>query len=551
LSHLLELLGRGLDCDLGDLLDRYYWTPQTQSTQELAETARQHPDWPDIRLRLGLACLRGMQLPEAIEHLSAACRRKPDYVAARLALAAACESAGDVPKAVDHLRLANQVQPGRPAVLFAMGFCLERLRQPAAAMDYYRDAIAADSGFLPARQRLAAAAVAVNDLQEAVSQYEAIRLACPQDSAARASLANLYYRAGRWADAVAEYEQAIAMEPENWALLDDEVEALAAAGQLREAIERLHSLLGRQGEFPDTNVRLGDLYSQCGDDQAATRHYLAAIDLQPRYLEAMVKLGTHHLLMGRWDEAAESFSRANELNDSLLASYIGLGVAHEAAGRHDEALQSLELAAAVEPNSTLLLSEVARLQLKSALAQEFAQSFDEGEPCDVAGLQMDNDELLATQVQRHAEQVHRHGDHADLRYRYGVLLRAQGRQGEAMEQFAKALEINPSYVQAMLKLGITQQELGRVDDAIATLTRAVELAPDYVDLHYRLGLLYCDRRDFAQAAREMETAAGGATDNERIRCNLALSLQNLGLLDRASATWRSLARVHQVSRNRR
>jgi Flp pilus assembly protein TadD len=139
-----------------------------------------------------------------------------------------------------------------------------------------------------------------------------------------------------------------------------------------------------------------------------------------------------------------------------------------------------------------------------------------------------------------------HGNHADIRYHYGVLLRAENRTGEAMEQFAKAVEINPTYVQAMIKLGICQQEVGRVDEAIETFNSALELEPEYVDLHYRLGLLYTDRHLFNQAVSHMEIAAGGAPHNEQIRASLALALQNMGLMDRAAATWRSFWKMHQA-----
>ena len=46
---------------------------------------------------------------------------------------------------------------------------------------------------------------------------------------------------------------------------------------------------------------------------------------------------------------------------------------------------------------------------------------------------------------------------------------------------------------------------------------------------------------------EDEAAAGGASDNQRIRASLALSLQNMGLMDRTAATWRSLWRVDQAT----
>jgi hypothetical protein len=63
-------------------------------------------------------------------------------------------------------------------------------------------------------------------------------------------------------------------------------------------------------------------------------------------------------------------------------------------------------------------------------------------------------------------------------------------------------------------------------------------------VHYRLGLLYTDRRQFEEAARHMEQAAEGSGGNENVRAGLALSLQNMGLMDRSAATWRSLTKMH-------
>jgi len=66
-----------------------------------------------------------------------------------------------------------------------------------------------------------------------------------------------------------------------------------------------------------------------------------------------------------------------------------------------------------------------------------------------------------------------------------------------------------------------------------------------VDVHYRLGLLYTNRRNFEAAVRHMEAAAGDDGDG-RIRAGLALSLQNMGLMDRVAATWRSLWKIHRA-----
>lgn len=551
MSHLLELLGRGLGSSIGELLARHFWSPAKLSLEQLRDACRRQPERAELHLQLGLALLREGCDDEAIASLSLACRYKPDFAPARLALASAYADRGECEVALEHLKIVNQTCPGEAEILFAIGFCCERLRRANVAAEYYRDAIAKNPALRGARERLAAVAVLLENYEEAAAQYQALLEQNPQETWLHTALAHLHFRGGKFALAVKQFESAIAMEPTNWSLMDDEVEALVADGQVREAIERLIQLIEQQGPFADLHLRLADLYSQVGDDAEAMRHYGIARELQPHYLEAAVKLGTHHMIFGRWDQAAESFCEAAELNDNLLVNYVGLGVSQSHAGHATEALRSFDLAAAVEPNSSMLLAEMARLQLKAAVADEYTRSFEVGEDVPVAEIDLDNEHLLSRQLRLHQREIEAHPEHADLRYRYGVLLRAEGQLGEAVEQFSKAVEVNPSYVQAIIKLGITQQELGRAEEAISTFTRALELKPQYVDLHYRLGLLYTDRREFEKAAREMEAAAEGSPDNTRIRAGLALSLQNMGLMDSAAATWRSLSKMHHNEVSRR
>ena len=100
---------------------------------------------------------------------------------------------------------------------------------------------------------------------------------------------------------------------------------------------------------------------------------------------------------------------------------------------------------------------------------------------------------------------------------------------------------------ALIRLGITQQDLGQGEAAIATFGRILELKPEYVDVHYRLAVLHTDRRQFEQAVRHMEAASNLAPGNPQFRAGLALALQNMGLMDRVAATWRSLAQMGKAA----
>ncbi len=542
MSYLLELLGRGLGGDLAETLDRYFWTAGAVSVEELKSQAAEHPNYPDVQCRLGMAYLRAARCDKAAEHLALACKHKPDFLAARLALAAAREEAGQLDLALEQVDVACQTHPGEAAILFCKGYLLEKLDRSAEAPAYYRDAIEAAPDMIGARQRLAAIALFNDDLDEAIEQYTYMAEDDPGDCRLRQTLAQLLYRSGAHGDAVRQYESAIAMEPENWALADEQVEALVADGQIRDAIERLDELIVEQGDFPDLHVRIADLYSQVSDDDRAMWHYRRALDAQPDYLEAHVKVGTHHLINGRWGEASEAFAEAVELNDQLLTAYIGLGVAHQAQGECVAAMSSFDLAAAVDPNSTLLVRETSRLQLKCALQTHAAQQEHDPADSQTAAAALQSEDLLKLQLRCHGEHVVREQGHADVHYRYGVLLRAEGRLTEAIEQFDRAIELNHTYTQAIIKRGLTLQDLGRVEEAADAFGEAMDVKPEYVDLHYNLALLHTDGRRFNETVREMEAAPGG----EHVRANLAVALQNMGLMDRVAATWRSLRKTFKT-----
>jgi len=539
-SYLLKLLGRGLDLDTGDLLGGYL-APTPEGAPSPDGSDRPPNQRPNEHLQQGLTLLEQQRLPEAIDQLQRACRERPAHWPSLLALAVAQQDSADLSGAWESFRRVLRTGGRDAPIAFSAGLCCERLGRVREAADCYRTALEADSQFAAARDRLAAIALFADDVDEAIEQYEARRDLAPEKTWIRSTLGQLYYVNGQCAQAMDELQTAIAMGPENWALADDQVEALAAEGRLEEAIGRIRKMLAQQGPFADLYVRLGDLHAQQGKDEQALHNYLAALDIEPTYIEAMVKVGTAHLLRGRLEEAGESFHRAAELNDRLVFDYAALGAAQLADGRRAEANNTFELAAAIEPNSTLLLAETTRLQLKAAETDAAAEDALQAGLCFYStAVDEEADELLARQLARHAEQVRRRPDLAELRWRYGVLLRHAGKMRESGEQFAEAVRINPHYTKATVSLALAQYELGRKDEAAETFTRAVERDDQAVGLHYRLGLLYADGRALQEAFREMDAAFVGKGDAGQVRAGLSLCLQNMGLMDSAAATWRSL-----------
>jgi tetratricopeptide (TPR) repeat protein len=190
----------------------------------------------------------------------------------------------------------------------------------------------------------------------------------------------------------------------------------------------------------------------------------------------------------------------------------------------------LSLAAAIQPNSSLLFTETATLQFKARLGRN-PLGDDTG----------DSRSLTDAVIAAHCQQIQSRPHNPDLHYRLGVLLLNTGRVTHAISSFQAAVEINPAFARARSKLAICLFEVGRHDEAIEQLTSVEPLDKDTLELHYKTALLYCDKVKFASSLINLERRLESNFSCADATVNISIILQNLGLLDRAAATWDSLA----------
>jgi len=558
MSYLLEILGRGLIAHLAGAFVNPLDLKSEAPVEDLRRAVESDPDNVAAWIRLGGRYLREEDPIAARRVFLAALAKDKNSLPARLGLACAFDELGQLEVAIEQLRMAQKVAPADPAVLFSLAYCHEREGDESEAINYYQDSINVCPTLRNAHERLAAMFLQQNKIDLAIHHYSRLCELDPDQTDLHLTLANLLMRAGDYDGAIARYEHALTIEPENWTAHNDVVSAYEEAGLIREAIEHLHKMLEREPDQVETRLRLGDLYARIGNDTASPTQYGRAVQLSPDYLEANVKLGTQHLRSGRYEEAARSFSFALEINDRLLSAYVGIGVAQHMSGRKDEALASLEMARNIEPNSTLLFSEVARLHLKAAAGKQANNFLDFSEEPPAAGAAVETDEstqpagavandLLSEQIDRLSDAIKQNPNHADLHYRLGLLMRNRGQIEDAIRAFRKAVAINPTYMKALIKLGLALSDNDQQEEAVKVLQRAVEIQPDYVDLHYQLGLLFARRNQFEIAVEHYERAVDKNPQNVAFQANLALALQNMGLIDRANASWQIVANLAPTS----
>jgi len=279
----------------------------------------------------------------------------------------------------------------------------------------------------------------------------------------------------------------------------------------------------------DLLIRRADVLRMLGATTDALAQYEEAVRLCPDLLEATIKLGTQYLQMDQDQLAAEQFNRAVELNDQIVDAYIGLASSQKSADATSEALGTLSLAAAIQPNSSLLFAETASLRFKAGFGQDFI-SHANNQPGGLTG----------AVICAHRQQLAQRPQNADLHYRLGLLMLNVGSTADAARSFQAALEINSVYARARNKLAICLFELDRQREALDCLPGRECLDKDTLDLHYQTALLYCDKLKFASSLINLEHQLETNFAYSDATVNISIILQNLGLLDRVTATWDSL-----------
>lgn len=91
---------------------------------------------------------------------------------------------------------------------------------------------------------------------------------------------------------------------------------------------------------------------------------------------------------------------------------------------------------------------------------------------------------------------------AENHYYAALDLMADGKLEEAVIEYRRSIEVDPSFTEAMHGLARALQDLQRYDDAIAVAQKIVELDPDDVLAHTSLSVLYQKKGMIPEAEAE-------------------------------------------------
>ncbi len=103
----------------------------------------------------------------------------------------------------------------------------------------------------------------------------------------------------------------------------------------------------------------------------------------------------------------------------------------------------------------------------------------------------------------------------------GQAFAQHGRRDEAIEQYQKALQINPDFPEAHNSLGVALLQQGKVDDAIGHFEKVLEIKPDSEQAHRSLGNALLQKGRLNEAIAHYQKALELKPDDVQVLSNLA------------------------------
>lgn len=528
MSKLLEIFGKAITVNVADLI--WHWINCVKTDAIKPQYQQEFEEILDL--------ISQMRLESAEQKLRFYLFENPACACGRMAAAAICLHKDCLPEAINELNSVYMRQPANTIGLYALGNCYERLGQEQQAIEFYQDALKFKNYLELPRKRLASLYFKNGQIDRVIKEYQQIRNESPDDINSLVLLGYLYISCGDYKNAIETFDRAILIHPDNFHMDEhDEIDAFISQGEFDAAERVLQDNIEQDSSRADMYMKLADVQTLMGNIEDATQNYERALELEPTCLEATVKLATCKMKAGLYSAACRLFTTAMEINDDIIDAYAGLATAQKLSGNEKRALETLSLASAIMPNSSLLFTQAAALQMhiiSTGMADPDARS----------EVQIpDQSALLNAVYNELVLQAKSQPNSADAHYRLAVCLMRAGDHAGAAAQFEEALKINPQFSRARTKLAICNYDSNQQTKSLDTLTAEIIPAKQDLELYYKTAILFTNKSLFARAHENLQNFLSQNYARAESAQNISNVLQNLGLIDRASTLLECLAQT--------
>jgi|GEM_PF-2251882 len=333
------------------------------------------------------------------------------------------------------------------------------------------------------------------------------------------------------------------------------------------SLKRKLNNLRTKDKLQETLYELGNVFTQLGEFEKADEYYKRVIALEPNSplaAKGKFNLAWNDKIKGNLDQALKGFQALAEItSDPDLKIFLDFQIADilRKQAKHEEAITYLDKIAQEKPNvdleqlSNYIAGQIYLYDLKEV--DKAKQEFNKAKNLDLASVFSDyiNKQATAAIVEqyismgfnllkqgyfmsepaKYAEALDNfdraleiNPDDAFSHAGKSLMFLWQGQREKALESIEKAAELLPKNEGIGVNLGYVYLKLGMTDKAIAGLNRLVSLKPNLWQAYYNLGYAYILKNELTEAAAVFKKAEKANPASARILSNQGWCRWKLG-----------------------
>ena len=251
-----------------------------------------------------------------------------------------------------------------------------------------------------------------------------------------------------------------------------------------------------------------------GSDRAANIPEFVALPadsiakIEERFLDAysFLRAGMANERTGNYPGAVRAYRRGLAVDPENVEILNALGFSLFQQGKSEEAVVALEQALAVDPahakahnNMALASIDLGELELAEAHYRESLAIEPQPAIHNDLGFVLDRQGMTDEAVEQYRKALELDPESASAHYNLATALARQGEYAAAERHIRTAHELDPS-AKTFTGLGFVLWKQGRTDEAIARLEDAIAADPDYLTAHDQLGTIQVEQGRLEEAA---------------------------------------------------
>ena len=260
---------------------------------------------------------------------------------------------------------------------------------------------------------------------------------------------NRHYDAGEYADAIAEYTKAIALDPNSAVTYNNRGYAYAELGKYAEAIADYTMAIVLDPKDSTAYNNRGYVYNELGKYAEAIADCTQAIALDPKDSAAYNNRGYAYAELGKYAEAIADYTMAIVLDPKDSTAYNNRGYVYNELGKYAEAIADCTQAIALDP--------------------KYATAYNH------RGYAYRNLGKYAEAIADCTQAIALDSQYAKAYNNRGVARNYLKQHPAAVEDFTKAIELAPTTAAYYINRAEAYRALGQEDNAKADEKRAKEL----------------------------------------------------------------------------